>query len=136
MIVADASLVLAWLLEEPEHAPVGDAFDSLAVQPLVVPANWSAEIANGLRKAYRTGRLDRDDIVRLVDRLAVLDVQVAPPARASEIAALTMFAIDSSLSAYDAGYVRLALARQVSLATLDQSMRAAARRANVPLIPA
>lgn len=136
MIVADASLVLAWLLEEPEHAPVGDAFDSLATQPLVVPANWSAEIANGLRRACRNGRLHRDDIFPLVDRLAVLDVRVASPARTSDIAALAMLAMETSLSAYDAGYVRLALDRQISLATVDRPMRAAARRLNVPLIPA
>ena len=36
MIVADASLVIAWLLDEPQHAPANAVFDQLAREPLLV----------------------------------------------------------------------------------------------------
>jgi predicted nucleic acid-binding protein len=135
VIVADASLVLAWLLQEPDHAPANDAFDGLARQSLAVPANWPMEIANGLRRAFRTGRLRREEIALLGDRLAVLGINVAPPISGTDIAALTMFAIDCNLSAYDAAYLRLALDLDLNLATVDSSLRAAAGRLDVPVIP-
>jgi predicted nucleic acid-binding protein len=135
LIVVDASLVLAWLLAEPNHAPANDAFDRLSEQSLSVPANWPAEIANGFRKAFRTGRLQRDEIAPLADRLALLSIKVAPPPRGTDVAALTSFAIDCNLSAYDAAYLRLAIDLGLSLATVDQPMRAAASRLNVPLLP-
>jgi predicted nucleic acid-binding protein len=134
LIVADASLVIAWLLGEPQHAPANAVFDQLAREPLIVPANWPAEIGNSLRKACRTGRLRIDEIEPLTTWLELFRVSIAPPIAVTQIGALAQFAIDASLSTYDAAYLRLAIDRALPLATVDGDLRAAAARVNVRLL--
>lgn len=135
MIVADASLIIAWLLNESVHAASDTELARILDEPIIVPANWPAEVANAVRKAWRTGRLRREDIDRLILRLGTFELQVAPPIPIGQIGPLLSFAIEFELSTYDAGYVRLALETRSTLATVDRQMRAAAARLRLPLLP-
>jgi predicted nucleic acid-binding protein len=135
LIVLDASLMLAWLLEESEHAWAEIVYNRLARETLLTPANWPLEIANGMRRALRTGRLKLHELEAMVDKLGLLDISVAPPIGMRQIARLTAYAIDHGLSAYDAGYLGLAAESGAPLATFDKAMRSAAKRARIRLLP-
>jgi predicted nucleic acid-binding protein len=82
---------------------------------------------------YRRKRLSRDHYTEsrmLLDRLPVSLDHEGPRLAATRIADL---AIDHELTVYDAAYLELAVRKQLSLATRDQSLSRAARRLGVPL---
>ena len=136
MIVVDASLFVAWLLNEPGHGPDDAVWDMLVTETVFVPHHWPNEIANALRRAVRTKRIRAEEIVSIAERVCVFDIGFAGPTPIDEIANLAQEALDNDLSAYDMTYVRLAREHQLSLATIDQGMRRAAARQNIPLLPA
>lgn len=135
MIVVDASLFVAWLLNEPAHAPASTIFDMLATETIAVPAHWPIEVASALRKAVQNNRLAHEEVAPILDRLGLLDFSVANPISNNRISHLVDFATTYRLSVYDAAYVQLALAHRVGLATLDNQMRNAAKELNVAVLP-
>jgi predicted nucleic acid-binding protein len=136
LIVVDASLFAAWLLNESGHGPTDDVWDKLTAETLLVPSHWPNEIANALRRAVRTKRLHTDEVRPVAERINVFDVSVMPPIAIEEIGGLAFEALANELSTYDMLYVRLARDRQVPLATVDRGMRAAAQRLKISLLPA
>ena len=136
MIVIDASLAAAWLLHEADAVPTAALVGVLATEPILVPAHWPTEVGNALRRAVRTKRIVTAEIDPIVRRLTLLDITVAMPSATAEIGDFIRFALEHQLSVYDAAYVRLAAARQVPLATLDNAMTTAARKIGVATLPA
>lgn len=136
MIVIDASLAAAWLLHEANAVPTAALVGILSTEPILVPAHWPTELGNALRRAVRTKRIVAAEIDPIVERLTLLDINIASPAAASDIGHFVHFALKHQLSVYDAAYVRLAAERQIPLATLDDAMKAAARKIGVAVIPA
>lgn len=135
MIVLDASIMAAWLLEEPSYLRVNALFDHLETEPILVPAHWPNEVGNALRRAVRSRRLQREEIAPLVKRMAVFGINVAAPPALDDIATFAQLALQHNLSVYDAVYVRLAALQQIPLATLDEPMKAAARKLGVDVLP-
>jgi predicted nucleic acid-binding protein len=135
LIVIDASIMAAWLLEEPRFLQADALLDRLEMEPILVPAHWPTEVGNALRRAVRMRRLPQEQIDPLMTRVATFDISVAAPPPLADVAVLIGFAIDNELSVYDAAYVRLAAARQAPLATLDDAMKAAARKIGVAVLP-
>lgn len=136
MIVLDASLFVAWLLNEPRHTPEEAVWDTLAAETVLVPSHWPNEIANALRRAVRTKRLGTEEIAPVAARVSTFDIGFAEPTPVEAIADLANDALHYGLSAYDMIYVRLARDHRLPLATVDQAMRAAAQRLDIPLLPA
>ena len=136
MIVVDASLFAAWLLNEPSRGPDDAVWDILSFETVFVPDHWPNEIANALRRAVRTKRIRVEEIESIVERVSVFDIGFAGPTPIDEIGSLVKEALHHGLSAYDMTYVRLAREHQLPLATIDQEMRRAATRLNIPLLPA
>ena len=136
MIVVDASLFVAWLLSEPRRAADEAILDILSSETILVPCHWPDEIANALRRATRTKRFSVDEIEPLAQRVGTFDIEFAEPTLIDEIAGLAKDALHHGLSAYDMIYVRLAQQRRVTLATIDEAMRTAAQRLDIPLLPA
>ncbi|MEX2035284.1 MAG: type II toxin-antitoxin system VapC family toxin [Xanthobacteraceae bacterium] len=136
MIVLDASLMVARLLSEPHAGVDDDLYDLLDASQIVVPSHWPVEISNGLCANIRRGRFSASDILGISASLSTFELTVDPSIHLHDIAALTQFAVAHGLTSYDAAYVRLALDRSATLATLDRAMRAAAKRLDIPLLPA
>ena len=135
MIVLDASLMIARILNE-SHAGVGDdLYDILNANQILVPSHWPIEIANALHTNIRRGRIMREDVDDIVRFLAKFQLTIAAPAPLAEIGPLTKFAATYALTAYDAAYVQIALELGGQLATLDRDMRAIAERLGIPLLP-
>ena len=136
MIVADASLMTAWLLNETEVVASEDVYDMLADDTLLVPAHWPVEIGSALAVNLRRGRITAVLLDAIEERLQKFVIEVQPAVQPSEIGALVSFASAQNLTAYDACYVQLAWQNRAPLATLDGHMRAAAKKLNINLLPA
>jgi predicted nucleic acid-binding protein len=136
LIVLDASLMVARLLSEPHAGLDDDLYDLLGASQIVVPNHWPVEISNGLWANIRRGRISASDIFGISASLSTFELTVDLSISLHDIAALTQFAVEHGLTAYDAAYLRLAIDRGAALATLDRAMRVAAKRLDVPLLPA
>lgn len=134
MIVIDASLVVAWLLEEsaPEASSI---FETLPDDIATVPCHWALEISNALRSHLKAGELTADDFLVIMEDLDKLHVRIEQPPHPDEIGPLVQFSVEHGLTAYDAAYVQLALRHQAVLATLDKNMRRAAQKLAIPVLP-
>ena len=136
MIVVDASLIVAWLLNESVQQHEDDVLQLLTTQTALVPAHWPNEVANALRRAVRMKRIAIDEIAPIVDALSTFDIKLADPPGINHIAGLSQQALASDVSVYDLQYLRLAEANHVALATMDAGMRKAAGALNIALLPA
>lgn len=128
--VVDASVTMAWCFED-EVTPATDAvLERLIEEEAIVPALWRLEVANVLLVAERRGRMTEAQATRFLDLLERLPIRVDPAS--PEVAALLGVGRRHALSAYDAAYLALAERMSVPIATLDQRLLAASRRAGVP----
>jgi predicted nucleic acid-binding protein len=133
--VLDASVALAWLVDKPV-SPY-----ALQVQKMLhagarafVPALWHLEMANGLAVAARRKALsaeDADKALWFLEQMLTREINtdVGPISIRDAFAT----ARTHQLSAYDAVYLDLARRDGVALATLDQPLRAAAKKAGVAI---
>jgi predicted nucleic acid-binding protein len=135
MFVIDASVVLAWCLEDESSEAAEAAVARVMVEGGIAPAHWPIEIASALRSAERRGRLDDTAIARLRPRLASLPVEIIPVELSTALSVIDA-ARQHDLTVYDACYLELADFRGVGLATVDGRLAAACRSAGVPLIAA
>lgn len=127
--VLDSSLALAWVLPDVTSSRADRFLARLRRDTaLWVPALWWYEVTNALLVAGRRRRLEEPDRHRALESLGQLplrtDLEVGPELSES----LDTIAHAHGLSAYDAAYVELARRQGVGLATLDESLAAAARR--------
>lgn len=133
MFVVDASVILAWSLEDESSEPAEAAVERLLAEGGLAPAHWPLEVANGLRSAERRGRIDEPSIRRLAARLVGLPVDVAPVELSTALGVIEA-ARRHDLSVYDAAYLDLADVRGLPVATVDDRLARACRAANVPLV--
>ena len=122
-LVLDASVALAWTLDDEDSDVATAAFDEVG-SGVEVPAHWPLEVANGLRMAERRGRLLSVRSAEALARIFTLGIAVDDgpwPVR-------TARALDLSrryaLTVYDAAYLELAERRNARLATLDRDLLA------------
>jgi len=136
LIVLDASLLIAWLLEEDAAMSAPELAEILEHETIVVPAHWSAEVGNALLINLRRGRLPSNRLEMMLDDCSAFEISAEPPISIEKISALARLAAAQNLTFYDAAYVQLALERAIPLGTLDQDMRSAATRLGIRVFPA
>lgn len=132
-LIIDASVTLAWLLDDEEDARAEAALPAFEREGGIVPQHWRYEVGNGLLTAVRRGRLTREDGMQRLRSLASMAVTIDVEVDLHTTLAL---AFQHDLTFYDAVYLELALRRQLPLATLDQDLADAARVVGVELVPA
>jgi predicted nucleic acid-binding protein len=135
LIVVDASMFVAWLLNEPRQSAEQKVWDALVGESALVPAHWPNEVANALRRAVRRNRISLEDIRPTLGDLAPFDIKLSTPPSVQDIEALTKDALRLDLSVYDLQYVNLAKTHRLPLATIDAAMRSAARNVDVIVLP-
>ncbi len=130
-LVVDASVTLAWIMEDEatEHAVA--VFDRVAQAGAIVPGHWRLEVANALLMAERRGRASRQDRLDSLRDLAVLPIEADAETWGRAWSDTSFLAETHKLTTYDAAYLELALRRGLPLATLDAELRAAATAAGV-----
>jgi predicted nucleic acid-binding protein len=134
--VLDASVALAWVLDNPVPVYALDAQrEILAGKRGLVPALWHLEIANGLAMAERRGDLSGADVENALDQILAtaaskLDTEANLISARDALANARSF----QLTAYDAVYLDLARREGLPLATLDKRLRVAAAKAGIALL--
>lgn len=115
--IVDASTVAAVLFDEPEAEPV---LASVSGQ-LMAPALLIYELASVCTTKLIRRPADAYTVLARYKLFADLDIELVEP----DWLALPTLAIEWALSAYDAAYLQLALARKAPLVTLDARLAAA-----------
>ncbi|UFU05554.1 type II toxin-antitoxin system VapC family toxin [Ruania halotolerans] len=116
MIVPDASVVALLLHGDLADARTRDAVAILRSDPAwIVPEHWCTEVLSVIRGLWLGGKVSDADADQAVTDLAGVTVAVVPTApHVSRI-----WRLRSNLSVYDAGYVAIAEAHDVTLVTAD-----------------
>lgn len=133
--VVDASVALCWYFEEQRTAYTEAVFDCLARgDEALVPALWPLEIVNSLIAAVRQKGISAAQFETFLQDLTDLPVAVDTAGLKRVYSSIARLSQRYQLSSYDAAYLDLAVAEDLPLATLDNNLRAAAKRAGVELL--
>ncbi len=129
-LVVDASVALAWLLDDEKDLRADTALNRVIESGALVPHLWQLETRNALLTAARRGRISAVEVSERLDALKGLPIRVddAPNLEvAFDLATL------HTLSFYDAIYLELAKRREAELATLDGALSLATAAEGVTL---
>jgi predicted nucleic acid-binding protein len=129
--VLDASIVACWAFGDENHLIADVALERIRTDEARVPALWWFEIRNILIVNERRKRVTESDTAAFLRNLARLRVVVD---RSPEEADVLTLARRHRLSVYDASYLELARRDNISLATFDKQLGAAASSIGVNLL--
>lgn len=130
--VLDCSVSASWCFED-QVTPHSEAIlDRLETETAVAPPIWRLEMANVLAVAERRGRLSVAQSLQLVGFLRALPIDEDRDGDA--LGSVLTLAREYALSAYDAAYLEVAARQGLPLATLDERLAEAARRAGVEVL--
>lgn len=134
--VLDASVALGWIADEPpSRYAVKIKQDLLSEGRAVVPALWHLEMANWFAIAARRGVIDESQESILLTALdGIIARAIETDVTAVSVRQALTTASRFQLSAYDAAYLDLAVRETLPLATLDQKLRLAAKKAGLELL--
>jgi predicted nucleic acid-binding protein len=133
--VLDASVTLGWMLDRPVPARSSQARNLiLSGATPVIPVHWNHEVSNAIVMAERRGRLTASQVATVAADLEEFMQVVEVESLAVRATVLIATARRTSLTVYDAAYLELASRRRLPLATLDDKLWQAARRAGLELI--
>ena len=129
--VLDASVALAWFLDD-EQAPQADNVRARLIRERAdVPQLWHLEVRNGLIIAERRGRLSATRINECLEAIKWLPIQTDSETVLDMVVSLARM---HNLSVYDAVYLELAKRRDAALASLDGALLRAAAEEGVQLV--
>lgn len=132
--VLDCSVAMSWLFKDEVTPATTAILNRLENESAIVPSLWFLEVANVLTFAERKGRIDSEQSEDFLDQLRQLPLQIeaADSNRACDLV-LPLSRLHG-LTAYDALYLDLAMRTDLPLATLDDPLRKAAKKAGVSLL--
>lgn len=132
-LVIDASILVAWFLDEKPHPRVEAAFDTVARVETLAPSLFYYEIRNALLVSERRNRITEAMSAAFLRDLGLLPIRLEP---AGDDASLMTLARKWKLTVYDAAYLELAKREGLPLATLDRALGKAAIAEGVALFGA
>jgi predicted nucleic acid-binding protein len=132
VFVIDTSVAMSWCFEDEASEATESALDRLRDDQAVVPTIWPLEVANVLLVAERRGRLSEAQASRFLELLTQLPIAIDDSP--TDMTAIIAAGRRHALSSYDASYLVLAERLGAPLATLDQTLTKAARKAGVQLL--
>lgn len=132
-VVIDASVALAWCFQDEASHYADDVLVALEGHAMLIPALWPIEITNALLVAERRKRVKESAIRRFVELLEGLTIVMASQSITESVSNILPLAREYSLSAYDATYLHVALRHTAPLATLDNSLQKAGRKAGIEI---
>ncbi len=131
--VLDASVTVAWLLDDEGGGRANAVLTRLETEAVLVPWHWHLDVRSALLGAERRRRIGADEVDERLRALAELSVGTDTEPRV-----VTAFALARrhGLSIYGAVYLELAERSDAPLATLDQALSRAATATGLALIEA
>lgn len=133
--VLDCSASLPWVFASETTAATEALLDDLANGGHAwVPALWHLEVANVMLGAQRRGRIDKAGAEKFLATLKSFDIEVDDETIAIAWTKTLGLGEAYGLSVYDAAYLELALRKGLPLASLDQALTNACKKAGGRLL--
>lgn len=135
--VLDNSVTMRWCFGDgkpSELAYAAGILDALQGTSAHVPMTWGPEVANVLARAEDRGLITEARSGTFLALLRRLRIEPDTETFAQSLGGILQVARRYRLSSYDAAYLELALREGLALATLDEDLRKAAKRAGVPFV--
>ncbi|MBI1818721.1 MAG: type II toxin-antitoxin system VapC family toxin [Nitrospirae bacterium] len=132
--VLDNSVAMRWFFGDgkpPELAYAGKVLDAMKNASALVPVTWGLEVANVISRAEAKGLVTEARSGVFLEMLEGVDIEVDVATFSNALSDTLQLARRYGLSAYDASYLELALREGIPLATLDEELQKAARKAGV-----
>lgn len=132
--VLDTSVTMRWFFgdgQPQELAYAGKVLDAMKHANAFVPVTWGLEVANVIAKAEANALVTEARSSAFLEMLEGVDIEVDVATFAHALSDTLQLARRYKLSAYDASYLELALRSGIPLATLDEDLQKAARKAGV-----
>lgn len=132
--VLDNSVTMRWFFGDgkpQELAYAGKVLDAMRQDSALVPMTWGLEVANVIVRAEAKALVTEARSGAFLEMLEGVDIEVDAATFAHALSGTLQLARRYKLSAYDASYLELALRLGVPLATLDEDLRKAAKKAGV-----
>lgn len=133
-VVIDASTALAWGFPDESSDYADAVLVVLEGKTIYVPSVWSLEITTAVLAGERKKRLGQAEILRFTKLLQGLSVLEDVQPVGDYLGNVLPLARQYNLSAYDAAYLELAIRHGAPLATLDDKLENAAKRAGVGIL--
>ena len=133
--VLDASVALAWCFPD-ENSALAQQFADLFKQgrSAVVTAFWPNEVLNALLAGERRKRISTAQVRSFLRDLALLPIGLVSVPSEIVFGRIQSVSREYGLTAYDAAYLDLSLAGGLPLATLDEDLRRACKKAGAELL--
>lgn len=129
--VVDASVTVAWFISNQATSYTNLVLERLTQEQIHAPRVWPLEFTNAFVIAQRRKLLARDMVSGAIERGGRLAILI--DTAAVSMARLAQLAAQYNLTAYDASYLELALRLNLRLASKDEPLCAAARKAGLLL---
>ena len=132
--VLDNSVTMRWFFGDgkpQELAYAGKVLDAMKQDKALVPATWGLEVANVIARAEAKGWVTEARSSEFLEMLEGVDIDVDSATFAQALSDTLQLARRYKLSSYDASYLELALRLGMPLATLDEDLQKAAKKAGV-----
>ena len=132
--VLDNSVTMRWFFGDgkpQELAYAGKVLDAMKRASAFVPVTWGLEAANVIAKAEAKALVTEARSGAFLEMLEGVDIEVDTSTFAHALTDTLQLARRYKLSAYDASYLELALRLGIPLATLDEDLQKAAKKAGV-----
>lgn len=132
--VLDNSVTMRWCFGDgkpQELAYAGSVLEAMKHTHAQVPMTWGLEVANVIAKAEAKAWVTEARSEAFLAMLGDVDIEVDTATYAHALSDTLQLARRYKLSAYDASYLELALRSGLPLATLDEDLQKAAKKAGV-----
>ena len=132
--VLDNSVTMRWFFGDgkpAELAYAGKVLDALKTDNAIVPATWGLEVANVIARAEAKALVTEARSGAFLEMLEGVGISLDVATFAHAFTDTLQLARRYKLSAYDASYLELAIRRGIPLATLDEDLQKAAKKAGV-----
>lgn len=132
--VLDNSVVMRWLLSSgrPTDQSYAQAvLESLTRAQAMVPNLWHLEAANVLLGAATRNEIEVAEAERFTVQLEKLPISVDTSTAHQAFSHTMSLSRAYKLSSYDAAYLELALRESIPIATLDNALAKAAKKAGI-----
>ncbi len=132
--VLDNSVTMRWFFGDgkpQELVYAGKVLDAMKQDNALVPVTWGLEVANVIARAEEKGLVTEARSDAFLEMLEGVDIDVDSATFGHALSDTLYLARRYKLSSYDASYLELALRLGLPLATLDEDLQKAAKKAGV-----
>jgi predicted nucleic acid-binding protein len=134
--VLDCSVTMTWFFQHDASDETDKLLGKLVgADAAVVPQHWLLEVTNVLLAAEASNKKKAAESAEFLGLLGSLAIETDADTGRFAPTSTVALGRKHKLTSYDAAYLELAMRRGVALATLDRTLRKAAMKEGVPVLP-